>query len=400
MKVLYISSTKAGVLSQGIYYDLMQEFVENGHEMYCAFANEKRFGEPTHVFEANDITYLGIETGNITKNPNLITKGIATLQIDGQFKKALKEHFGAIHFDLVLVSTPPITFTKTLQYLHNCKSIVYLMLKDIFPQNAVDLEMFSKGGLIHRFFSRKELKSYQIADLIGCMSPANVDYMNTHFPQFQDKVSLLPNAIKIHEAFTSSVRKSDFGISENDIILLYGGNVGLPQGPEFIVECLKALEAVENVTLVIAGSGSHIPLIEKTIHDNDLKNSRYIGQLDIDTYNGLTALCDIGLIFLDYRFKIPNYPQRLLSYLKESKPVICATDVSTDIGTIAEENHYGIRVLSNDVESWVRAVEKLCVNESLRKEMGANGKTFLELNYNVEHAYSLIMSQLKEKNYV
>ena len=37
-----------------------------------------------------------------------------------------------------------------------------------------------------------------------------------------------------------------------------------------------------------------------------------------------------------HRFTIPNYPSRLLSYLEYKKPVLCATDMATDIGSIAE----------------------------------------------------------------
>lgn len=400
MKILYISSTKAGMLGQSIYYDLMQEFVDNGHDVYCVYANEKRYGLGTEQHDSNGIHYLGVKTGDLSKNPNLISKGIATLRIDSQFKAAIKKYFINLEFDLVLVSTPPITFTRTLKYFKMKDITIYLMLKDIFPQNAVDLDLFTNNGLIHNFFIRKEKTSYELSDLIGCMSQANIDFVAHKYPNFTDKLRLLPNAIKITKPQEPKLTKSNYGLNEEDLLLLYGGNIGLPQGPSFILECIKKLESIQNVKLIIAGSGSHMPMIENYVLHEKLQNTLCVGQLDVDTYNDLTAICDIGLIFLDYRFTIPNYPQRLLSYLKESKPVICATDTVSDIGSNAEQNGYGFRVASNDSDAWIQTVNLMKKNQSLRNDMGMNGFKYLSENFDVNTAYKSIINQLKEKSYV
>ena len=99
-----------------------------------------------------------MKTLNIQKT-NVIEKGIGTVTLEYQFKSAIRKYLGDISFDLILYSTPPITFPKVIQYLKkkNPKAITYLLLKDIFPQNAVDLGMMSKSGvkgILYRFFTR------------------------------------------------------------------------------------------------------------------------------------------------------------------------------------------------------------------------------------------------------
>ena len=93
-------------------------------------------------------------------------------------------YFADIKFDLILYSTPPITFYKAIEYVKKRDGAkTYLLLKDIFPQNAVDLGMMSKTGLkglIYKYFRKKEKKLYAISDKIGCMSQANVDYVLKH----------------------------------------------------------------------------------------------------------------------------------------------------------------------------------------------------------------------------
>lgn len=398
MKILYISSTSTGMRTTSIYYDLMQKFVEEKHDVFCIFAQEKREGLDTQCFIENSIEYIGVKTGNITKNSNLVSKGVATLRIDGQFLKAIKKNLHDMHFDLVLYSTPPITFTKTLQYFKKKGIRIYLMLKDIFPQNAVDLQMFPKNGVIHKFFLRKEQLNYHLADYIGVMSPANYEFILHNHPNLGTKLRILPNSISIKDKKDVTKTKVSLGLPENDVLFLYGGNIGKPQSPEFIIACIEEMELITGGKFLICGWGSETYKIVDFITNNDIKNTIYLGQKDVITYNEITSVCDVGLIFLDYRFTIPNFPQRLLSYLQESKPVICATDNATDIGAIAVRNHFGVSVPSNNSALWASAVKDLIQDKKLRDRMGNNGFNYLNSEYNVDKAYNSILEHIDQFN--
>lgn len=106
-------------------------------------------------------------------------------------------------------------------------------------------------------------------------------------------------------------------------------------------------------------------------------------------YDHLVKACDAGLIFLDHRFTIPNYPSRLLSYLENKMPVLCATDSNCDMGLIAEENGYGYWCDSNSVEAFTAILVKMIHSD--RKAMGEKGYEFLYKNYLVQNTYDAIM---------
>lgn len=97
------------------------------------------------------------------------------------------------------------------------------------------------------------------------------------------------------------------------------------------------------------------------------------------------------MIFLDYRFTIPNYLSRLLPYLKFKMPVICATDLNTDVGKIAEENGYGFWFESNDVQAFTSVVDTFTNNPEIISIMGQKGYNFLCNNYLTVHTYNVIM---------
>lgn len=139
--------------------------------------------------------------GNITKC-SIIEKGISSLQIEYKFKSAIKRYFKDTKFDLILYSTPPVTFSSVIQFFKrrdNAKT--YLLLKDIFPQNAVDIGMLSKTGfkgLLYRYFRLVEKKLYAISDRIGCMSPANVEYLLANNPEIESsRTEICPNSIEM-----------------------------------------------------------------------------------------------------------------------------------------------------------------------------------------------------------
>ena len=183
MNILFLSLARFDDINErGIYSDLMREFIRRGNNVYIASPTERRFGKKTHLIEAEHCQILKIKTLNIQKT-NVIEKGIGTLLLERQFDNAIKKYWGDIKFTLVLYATPPITFNKVIERVkRRCGCRSYLMLKDIFPQNAVDLGMMKEGGFLHKMFRKKEKRLYEISDRIGCMSPANCEYVIKHCP--------------------------------------------------------------------------------------------------------------------------------------------------------------------------------------------------------------------------
>lgn len=397
MNILFLTMVQMlDINHNGIYTDLMRKFSEEGHNLYIAAPLQRRTRLNTHVRNNNNVHILGIKTLNITKT-NVIEQGIGQLLIEFQFQSTINKYWNDVHFDLILYSTPPITFSNVIKSLkkRNPEVITYLLLKDIFPQNAVDLGLLSKTGIkgiLHTFFRKKEKELYRISDFIGCMSPANVQYILKHNAEINPKkVEIAPNSCDC--IATSIVNKDDirkkFNLPANKIILIYGGNLGKPQGIPFLLECLKANANHEKCHFVVIGSGTEHSLIEAWINEEKPSSVSLFHSLPKQEYNDLTNACDVGLIFLDYRFTIPNYPSRLLSYLTNQKPILAATDVNCDLGYIAEKNGYGYWVPSNSVTTFNKALEQII--ESDLDTMGKKGYQFYMDNYTIQHTYNAII---------
>lgn len=402
MNILFLtmSSGIEKFQSRGIYTDLMRKFREEGHEVHIVFPRERKHGLPTQVRMQDGVHLLGVKTFNVTKT-NVIEKGIGQVSIEFLYKRAIKKYFTGVTFDLILYSTPPITFPKVIEYAKkvNPSAKTYLLLKDIFPQNAVDMGMLSKDGMkggLYKFFRAKEKKLYSLSDFIGCMSPANVEFLLKHNPEINtDKVEIAPNSIELIET-NKSIDKGvlvKYNIPTDKPIFIYGGNLGVPQGIPFLIQCLEANAGREDCHFVVIGTGTYYQKLADWFVSHKPKAVTVMKGLPKEDYDRLVQACQVGLIFLDYRFTIPNFPSRLLSYLEYKMPVIACTDPNCDTGSIAQENGFGIYAPSNDVVAFTKAVDKMLASDMAA--MGKRGYQFLKENYLVEHTYNQIIKHLK-----
>ena len=399
MKILFLSIVKFNSINErGIYTDLIRKFKSEGQDIYVVYPTERRFNEKTDLLLKDGIHILKIKTLNIQKT-NLIEKGIATLVLEYQFLFHIKKNFPNVNFDLVLYSTPPITFTSIVNFIKKrdgAKS--YLLLKDIFPQNAVDLGFLKMNSILHIFFRKKEKDLYNISDHIGCMSPANLDYLLSHNKYINpNKVSINPNSIEpisinLTEDEIGNVRLK-FGIPNHLTTFLYGGNLGKPQGIEFLIQVLISNSNSKSF-FVIVGDGTEFAILQKSIADFNLKNVLLLKSLSKNEYDQLLSACDVGLIFLDKSFSIPNYPSRLLSYMEAKIPILAATDKVTDLGRIMEENEYGLWSESGDIDAFNTNLNKLIYDKALRSFMGENGHKFLLKEYHVKGSYEKIINSI------
>ena len=397
MNVLFLTLLDFDSLKEhNIYTDLLREFVKNGHKVCVISPVEKRKGIKTHIIKEKNVRILKLQIGN-TQKTNIIEKGISTVMIEPKFKWAISHYFSKIKFDLVLYTTPPITLVSAVEYVKkrdNAKT--YLLLKDIFPQNAVDIGMMSTTGLkglLYKHFRKQEKKLYAISDRIGCMSQANVDYVIKHNPEVEPKkVEVCPNSIEIFDKSTDGETRNaireKYDIPLDKKVFVYGGNLGKPQGIPLLIKCLHKCKDIEDVYFLIVGDGTEYGMLENYINKYHQKNLKLMRRLPKEDYDTMVAACDIGMIFLDHRFTIPNFPSRLLGYMQAKLPVLAVTDPNTDIGKVIVDGGFGWWCESNHSSEFRNLISRIShINDNSFK---SNSFDYLH-NYSVKRSYKTII---------
>ena len=400
MNILFLTTGRMDSIEQhAIYPDLLRCFRDNGHNVYTVSSYERRTGKETELIEDHGTHMLHVKIGNLTKT-NTIEKGISTVMIEKQYKTAIKKFLSNVKFDLIMYSTPPITLVQVIEYVKkrdNCQS--YLLLKDIFPQNAVDLGMMQKNGVkgfLYKYFRCKEKKLYSASDYIGCMSQANVDYIITHNPEVKpEKVEVCPNCVDAIDASVTYEKRNEirkkYGIPLDKKVFVYGGNLGKPQGIPFLIECLKKVQDNKDAFFLIVGGGTEYKRIESFISDVHPHNIKLMQSLPKNDYDAMVGACDVGMIFLDHRFTIPNFPSRLLAYMQAKLPVLAVTDPNTDIGKVIVEGGFGWWCESNNSSHFADMVRT--ITEQNTEAFGERGFNYLINKYTAEKGFKIIVGR-------
>ncbi len=394
-KVIFLGLRVPDVKTTDLYSDLMFEFLKNGHELLVVAPTYT--GKHSQIVMENGIKVLRVPTLNLF-GTNKIIKGLSNLLLPILFKRALKKHKVVIDFDLILLPTPPITLVDVgLWVKKKSKGKLYLILRDIFPQNAVDLKMMKSNGLIHSYFRKKEIKLYRACDSIGCMSPANITYVKKHNPYLSpNKLHLLPNWENLHDdsiTYDEAAIRKQYGL-ENKIVAIFGGNIGLPQKMENIIDLARNCQELKDLVFFIVGDGTEKDKIEKMVRSLNLPNVILKDGIPRNDYNIILSLADIGLISLNEDFTIPNFPSKVNSYYNLKKPVLASLDLNTDFGEIQEKINCGYWSEAGNTAELKKNLLKLYNSKDLRLELGQNGYNYLVENLDTTKAYEQIMRNI------
>ena len=398
MNILFISIAWPAPGEKNLYTDLMDEFVLHGHKVYVAGTRNNNKLEKAGLETEDGKEILRINTGSIRKS-SYYRKAVSLFTLGGRFLTAINRYLKDIDCDLIIAPTPPITLSRLLKKLKKkYNAPFYLLLKDIWPQGSVDLKVIRKYGIPWLYLRSHEKRLYRTADYIGCMSPLGMQYVlekNRFIPE--NKIEVCPNSIRpvkdAREIKPGAIR-AKYNIPQDACVFIFSGNLGVGHGLHFLAEAIKLLSGYSKAFFLIGGSGTHYQYLKDRFEEFSPGNALLYSWLPRDDFEQIMATSDVGLILL-YRYTSPQFPSRILSYLEYSKPVLCAVNEATDIGTTVEGSGCGLSVDHGDREGFIDAVKYFSENSNERKKMGAKGRKLLMDNYTVKHGYEIIMSHFR-----
>lgn len=389
--------------SQKMIRDIAYELIKRGNQVFIVCPSDKDNAATDKFILIDGVRYLFVNSGNSVGKVKFVKKIFNFITVDNKFETAIKKAFPKNKIDLILYSTPPITLANTIEKLKvKTGAATYLMLKDIFPQNAVDMGMMKTSGVmsvIWKFFRKKEKKLYKNSDFIGCMSPANCDYIIKNNPEIaKEKVGICVNSYReepLMEIDTYAVRKQ-YEIPQDCVVFLYGGNLGKPQGLQYLVDVLEQNRNKPDRFFLVCGGGNDQNRIINYIGQKHPSNAKYMGLLPPDEFDKLSRVCDVGMVFLDKSFTIPNFPSRMLSIMLNEMPILAATDTSTDVNKMIEDGDSGWWCESKNPDDMTRIIDEICAKPEMTKEKGQNARRYYLTHFTTEIACNQIMEGIKK----
>jgi glycosyltransferase involved in cell wall biosynthesis len=240
-----------------------------------------------------------------------------------------------------------------------CRS--YLIIRDIFPEWAVDMDLLSRG-LPYRFFKFIERYQYSIADVIGVQTPANLPYFDSWARASERRVEVLQNWLAEAPDIGCSISVADSSLAGRTIFV-YAGNMGVAQGMGILIDLAERLHYRQDIGFIFVGRGSDFHILRDDAKKRELNNVIFYDEIASSEIPGLYAQCHVGIVALDPRHRTHNIPGKFLSYMQGGLPVLASINSGNDLADIIDREAVGRACFDHSVETLQRlAIE--CVDET------------------------------------
>ena len=296
--------------------------------------------------------------------------------------------------DLIIFYSPTIFWgplVRRLKALWHCPA--YLILRDIFPEWAVNVRVLRRG-LIYRFFRKKEIEQYDTADVIAVQSRGDLNYFERNFAHRPYRLKVLYNWATVQE---SSLPRTEYRRQlrlENKVVFFYGGNLGVAQDVDNIIRLASSLTEYPQIRFLLVGEGSEVGRLSKIVAKEHLDNIQMLPPVEQCRYISMVSEFDVGLISLDRRLTNHNIPGKVLGYLYWGLPVLASINPGNDLFNLLERSKAGFCFVNGENEKLCAAALQLAFDRQLRAQMGKNGPRLLETTFSVEAAARQILQHL------
>jgi glycosyltransferase involved in cell wall biosynthesis len=368
MRILVIVDTYVPARISGALQmrDLARELLAQKHEPTVIVASPD-LTLPWTLERIDGVEVLRVKTPQ-TKDVNLIHRALAECWLPFAMLRGLrKSSLAEVQWQGLIWYSPTIFFGPMVRAIkRRCACRAYLILRDLFPDWAVDAGVMRKG-LAYRFFKWVERYQYASADVIGVQTAANVPLVERDAKKGTARIEVLNNWLSEPDRSPTHVDLST-GPLAGRTVFVYTGNMGAAQGMDCLIDLAVSLKANDQVGFLFVGRGSDVARLRGLVDAQQLHNVIFLDEVDSAEIPAILDQCHIGLIALDPRHTTHNIPGKLLSYLRAGLPVLARINPGNDLESLINEEKIGRVVAGNDQGRLLAFARELATDRALRDQ--------------------------------
>lgn len=348
--------------------DLAQELVLQGHTP-TVIVPSAGLSEPWRQEVLAGVSVMRVKAFR-TKDIGYARRTIGELLMPfAMLRNLQKSPLAKQRWDGVVWYSPSIflgPIVKALKTSCGCRS--YLILRDIFPEWAVDMGLLRRG-LAYRFFKGIERYQYSVADVIGVQSPGNLTYFDTWVAKPERRVEVLQNWLAGTPNVGSSISVAASPLAGRTVFV-YAGNMGVAQGMDILIDLAECLRTRKDIGFLFVGRGSDAARLSARAEVLQLDNVLFHDEVDPAEIPGVYAQCHVGLVALDPRHKTHNIPGKFLSYMHAGLPVLACINPGNDLADLIRNEGVGRVCTSQSLNELQELAEDLLDEISRNRAIG------------------------------
>lgn len=370
--------------------DLTREFVRQGHDLTVMLPGpDLDCPWKLENFEGAEILRLRAPK---TKDIGYLRRTLSEFIMPyAMLRNLRKSPLSAKKWDGVIWYSPSIfhgPLVSALKRASGCKA--YLIIRDIFPEWAVDMGLMGRGPA-YRFFDAVARYQYSVADIIGVQADGNRAYFDRWQRKSGRSLEVLQNWLGEPAQARCSIRLDDTALAGRKVFV-YAGNIGIAQGLDVILELVARMAPRRELGFLFVGRGSEVQRFKEFSKARSLDNILFFDEIDPDEIPGLYAQCSAGIVSLDHRHKSHNIPGKFLTYMQCGLPVLANINRGNDLADIIRSARLGEVCESNRIGDLQNRCENLLLEIASNPLLGDRCRALFSEKYSASHAVDRISS--------
>lgn len=359
MKIVLIADTFTPLRTSGAVQlrDLSVEFAKQGHDLTVILPWGLQEREYTSEYR-DGIRIIRLKT-MVTKDVGYYQRAInETIMPILMLRQLRKSPFLNERWDGVIFYSPSIFLGLFANYIKKkscCKC--YLIIRDIFPEWAVDVGILGRG-FPYLFFKAVAHYQYSIADIIGVQTSGNLGYFDTWQQRHGRKLEVLENWLGKPANTPCSIDIDKTNLSGRKI-LVYSGNMGVAQGLNALIDLAEKLQYRDDVGFLFIGRGSDVKKLILSVSKRQLNNIIFYDEIDPDQIPQLYSKCVAGIVALNPEHKSHNIPGKFITYMQNGLPVLANLNAGNDLADVIRSYNVGQVCESNNIDDLIKLTELL-----------------------------------------
>lgn len=294
--------------------------------------------------------------------------------------------------DLVWGTSPPIFQGVTALSLAKLRGLPLLFeVRDLWPEFAVAAGVLRNPTLIRASEWLERLLTRE-ADCVVVNSPGFVAHMHTLGARRVEIVANGADPAMFDPTDNGETFRDAHGLADK-FVVLYAGAHGLSNDLEVVLEAARLLLGT-SAQIVLVGDGKDKAALMKHASELGLINLSFVAPAPKREMPGVLAAADACLAILkplaEYR---TTYPNKVFDYMAAGRPVLLAIDGV--IRQVVDAAACGLFVQPGDPAALASAVRTLAADPARARQMGQNGRAFLEAQFSREVIATRLLEILK-----
>jgi len=394
MRIALIADTFPPLRSSGAVQlrDLAREFTRQGHALTVLLPTPDQ-NAPWALEQMDGVQVLRLKAPR-TKYIGYVRRTLGELAMPFvMLRQFRKSPLANVQWDGVAWYAPSIfhgPLASALKKSSGCKG--YLIIRDIFPEWAVDMGLMGRG-LAYRFFDFVARYQYSVADVIGVQTPGNLIYFDSWSLKPTRKLEVLQNWLDKPAQARSPIRVSETTLAGRKIFV-YAGNMGIAQGMDILLDLANHLQMRSDIGFLFVGRGSEVARLRALATKWKLNNVQFYDEIHPDEIPDLYGQCSAGIVALDPRHKSHNIPGKFLTYMQSGLPVLANVNAGNDLARMIREEEVGQVCEKNQVLELAHCVQRLLEQIEIDPQIQPRCLSLFQREFAVEKTVRQIVSAL------